>query len=360
MKKIFILFSLIFACIIYTSYDYTGIQAAEYSSNVDKTGLGYSINAVKTAYIDVSEIRTGSPIFDSNWLTMCLSILQPENIRYSSSSYFSSSNFEEINASINSEFNYNSSVNMDCSLFTSNSKMGFKNTSIINYSSYMSQYYYAFISMFDRYSLTLPNYSSNLTTYREKLHPNFVSEVTKFFTINSYENAKKFFDMYGTHLIAKGIYGGKFEAYYSALSNYIDVGGELRTSITNDINLGMSGLVEVGNAFDYNLSQSIGSKSSICMETFKASSWGGNPFSVSSIANFNTVYNSWLSTIDDKPTLIRTSSDGLIPLWELLPKKYNTLEYKNIMKEYFIQYANEYILAKKEQKIQTTLKLDLL
>lgn len=44
------------------------VNADSVNVQFNKTGLGYTLNAVKSAYIDVSEIRTGSPIFNEEWL----------------------------------------------------------------------------------------------------------------------------------------------------------------------------------------------------------------------------------------------------------------------------------------------------
>lgn len=56
------------------------VNADSVDVKFNKTGLGCTLNAVKNAYIDVSEIKTGSPIFNEDWLENKISNLSHDII----------------------------------------------------------------------------------------------------------------------------------------------------------------------------------------------------------------------------------------------------------------------------------------
>lgn len=206
----------------------------------------------------------------------------------------------------------------------------------------MYQYYYALIANFDKYAYTLPNYSTNLSAYKTNLHADYINALTNLFNSNSSSIASTFFDNYGTHVIAKGIYGAKAEIYFGAVSNSHNVGVNYKAEITNKLNAGITGLIEVGTNANFNLSTILDTSSSYYKQSFRANTWGGNMFSATSIENLNIGYSNWVDSIENSTALIRTSSDGLVPLWELLPTQYDNNTYKTKLKNWFNIYANNY------------------
>lgn len=227
-------------------------------------------------------------------------------------------------------------------MFNQNSSIGFNVNNNFEYNKYVSQYYYTLIANYERYSYALPNYSSNLTEYKNNLHSDYIIALNNLFTQNTQTAANSFFDTYGTHLIAKGIYGGKAEIYYSAVSNKLDFKDSLKTTITNSINNSITDIVEQNKNNNFNLAATLGVDSSLYKESFRAIAKGGNAFSATSISSLNSSYENWTNTIDNIPTLIKTSSDGLIPLWNLLPSNYSDTTYKNKLINWFNNYTNSY------------------
>lgn len=344
MKKILItliaILTLIFAYTLNNNSQ--TIQAAETDANYLKTGLGYSINAIKSKYIDITEIRDGSPIFDESWLSSYISNISPVIVNGSNIYSLSGSSFAEIVAKMNMKLEYSSDVKGYNSIFIANAESGFDVSSGINFKTYISQYYYMLSSMFERYTYSLPNYSSNLSTYRLNLHQDYLIELDKFFSEKNTAIATTFFDKYGTHLIAKGVYGGKLEAYYGAVSNKLDVGGGLNIKITSGLDAGILGKMQVGESIWFDLSTTINKTTESVVELFRAKAYGGFPLSATSISNLSYSYENWCNSIESNPSLIRTTSDGLIPLWNLLPDKYNDETYKNIMLNFYKEYAINY------------------
>lgn len=341
MKKIITIIAIAIFTLMFSS-TFTKVSASETTAQLNKTGLGYTINAVKNSYIDVSEIRTGSPIFNEIWLENKVQNLTPDIISTSNVQTTSANNFKDISIKLGASFGLSSSVSGSNFIFNTNSSNGFDIRGNIEYNKYASQYYYALVANYDRYAYTLPNYSSNLSDYRNNLHSDYINAVARLFTINTQSAANSFFDTYGTHLIAKGIYGGRAEIYYSAVSNKIYFGESLYATITKKLDESIKGLVETDQNINFSLYETINKVTSAYREAFRAIAKGGSPFSATSISSLNANYTNWANTIDNSPTLIRTSSDGLVPLWNLLPSAYNKQSYVNKLIEWYSSYVNEY------------------
>lgn len=354
MKKTFILTISLFATLFILFCNSITVSASENSINYNKIGMGYTINSVNTEYIDSSEIKTGSPIFNTEWLNNILNSLEPELIYNSDSLSYSSHSFDEITTRLSTSLQYSDSVKGAYDIFTLNAQLGYLGSTSSQIKTAKDQYYYTFISKVDRYSYSLPNFASDLSAYKNNLNNNYLTALDNLFTTNTQNCANNFFDVYGTHLIAKGIYGGKLETYYSAfLQN-----SSFTTSIKNSINSGLtatiSSIVSAGNFQNFSLSAIINDNNIVQNDFFRAKAYGGIPFVASSFTALNNNYQSWIAAIDNYPSLTRTSSDGLIPLWNLLPSKYDSSFYRDKMKGWFEQYAKEYNYSVYRQYLPNT------
>ena len=308
----------------------------------NKNGLGYSINAAKNRYLDVSEIRTGSPIFHENFLNDALNHTIKSNV-FSSNTYSVSDNsIENIIKNITLKLGFSRDVTANGKIFQANIKDGFETTANMNYSNTQSHYFYNLRAEFIDYTYTLPNYSSDLSKYIEHLHPNFKSDLSKWSLrrLSSFE----LFDKYGTHVIMKGKYGGTLDFYYSVTSNNLDVGGNLKLKIDNALNVGIANVIGTSSDFHFNLEDAIEKNISKCNTQLKINTYGGNFFSATSLEGFNENYDNWYASISSKPTLIGTTSDGLVPIWmfEINPLK------QQLLKEEYVRYLNEHGIDKND------------
>ncbi len=342
MKKLCILITSVFLTALMIFSNMTNASASENTINYNKTGLGYSINAVKTQYLDPAEIRTGSPILDEDWLKNLLANREPELIYSSETNTFTASNFFDINVALNTLYSHSAGITMPIEIFTLNAQLGYGLSTSTEIKAYLDRYYYALVAIHERYAYSLPRYSSDLSSYKSNLDSVYVRDVTTLFTENTQEAVNAFFDTYGTHLIGKGIYGGKLEAFYGAYSKNTSFSSDLKSKIESNINLSISNIVGGKEFKDFSLSALVDSQATTYRENFRAKSWGGTPFVASSFSSLNSNYNKWASKIDEYPGLIGTSSDGLIPLWNFLPSNYDTAYYKNKMITWYEKYTNDY------------------
>lgn len=346
IKKTFIIFALFICIMVILIIPSKEVQAAGIINpnlismqQTNKDGLGYAMNIVKDKYLDISEIKTGSPILKEDFHAEMLdkAIKTSEN---SSKTYSSSAScIEEIIANMQVDLGFFSSQNATLGILSANMKTGFSTSSTMDYAKHQSQYFYNLKSEFIEYTYSLPNYSSNLTAYLKNLHPDFEQAIDDVF--NNSLDIFDFFDMYGTHMIAKGKYGGSLDFYYSLTSNTLDVGGTLKAKIDNELSAKVGNAISTKRDISFNLETAVGKYASRCNSQFRIMSYGGNAFSATSIDSFNNNYDLWYPSIASKPTLIGTSNDGLIPIWSFLPERYNTTANKNMFYQKFLDYVKE-------------------
>lgn len=341
MKKILILLS-----VLILSYTLPNKLNKVYcsSSNNISIGLGQSINAVTSKYLDTTEIKTGSPIFDESWLDN-----QINNSTYLDAKQFngvsvSSNNFENIYNDFMIQCGQNTNVSVGYDIFMATLYNGYSMSVNNYYTNYLSHYFYYFHGKHYQYTYSLPYYSSNLNLYRNNLNQVYINNVANLF--NGYISYNDFFDMYGTHVIAKGIYGGKLDIFYSAVSNEVDLGVTFKDNITGGLTAGIDSIYNatgsVSTNYHFSLLDSINYNLGTTYERFSINGYGGSSFVVTNLNGLANCIQPWISSVESNPTLVGVSSDGLIPLWELLPSTYNTTYYKNLLKSNFEIYLENY------------------
>lgn len=208
------------------------------------------------------------------------------------------------------------------------------------YKNYTSKFYYCHYSYLEISSKALPNYATDLSDYINNLDRNYVISLNRL--NKGMLKYSDFFNMYGTHLIAKAIYGGKLDVFYSVLTNFVSIDNNKVNELQNSLNASLLG--NPGSNVSFNLASISGFKDSdnnlAAREIFRAVGKGGYGLSVTNIYGFGNAYSDWYSSIRLSPSIIGYGKDGLIPLWELLPKHLSHL--KPIMEEEFQKYATEY------------------
>ncbi len=310
-------------------------------------GLGYGIDIVKNKYLDINEVKSNSPIFTSSFQTEMLN--NTIEISISGSQLFSNSanSIKGMQKDIVSNFGLSNVPMISDTIFTANLENGFPTSEKMDYTGTQSHYFYNFISEYVKYTCNLPEYSSNLSMYRNNLHPDFIQDVNRAITDHSFESL---FDKYGTHVIAKGEYGGRLELYYSITSNTLDVGGTLKNAIDQNVSSKIMASVVHNEPISLDLKEAIGEYASDYNSQIKMVGLGEFAFSSATPVTFHKDYTLWKSAIESKPLLIGTSSDGLIPIWELLPSSTNSKDKMDLINGYNDYVNKNNIIEKYESK----------
>lgn len=317
------------------------------SEGVERSGLGLSVNAITTDYLDLTELKDGSPIFNTSWITSQVNNANYISVGSTITNTFNKSEFMDVAEDFAVKLNFNQGVSLNTDLFLGALSNTFKVQAEASNKECVSQYYYLFQNRIDRYTLSLPNYSSDLSSYISNLNSTYLATLQKVF--NGQMSYDDLFNIYGTHVILKGVYGGMLNMSYHFASNKCDVGGSGAAKIASGISAGINNVINLNSGASFDINATMQCESGDIAEDFNLTARGGNPFSGVSITDFANNFKSWSNSVINAPVLIAPSSDGLVPLWELLPSQYSShkAEFQNAFKNYAQNY-NDTITKKHE------------
>ena len=231
----------------------------------------------------------------------------------------------------------------DYYLFTATVASKYQDLTRMDYTAFPYQYYstYIYTYKYKTYSITGYN-SSNLSSITRTLNDDYVEDLEALL----YDNAdiETFFDTYGTHIVGSMVTGGRLEVNYSIVSDKIDVWQEKYNTLTNYLNVNLYNKLQNPNAniaFDPQTGCDVSSLTS--RQEFNFNYHGGE-IGTSTPVLLNLEFDDWKDSVKSYPEIIQPTSDGLIPLWNLLPGDLNTTTYKNLFKQKY----NEYMRINKE------------
>ena len=300
-------------------------------------GLGYSVNLAKDECIDIDKLNNS---------VLSIGSLSTTNttLNTTSSTIKHSNDFNDLVDKIDSYYNLSSSCSTsDYSLFTGTVASKFPDIENMEYTEYPYQYYSTYIYTYKYKTYSLTNYNGDLTNIKRCLNNQYVEDLEALLYDDTDINT--FFDTYGTHVIGSMVTGGRLEINYSIVSEHYDVWGEKYNALTNYLNTNLYSKVQSSSAsitFDPQAGCDVSPLAS--NQYIEWQTQGGTSFSISSITQINTVFNAWKNSVTSYPEIIQPTSDGLIPLWNLLPGNLNTTTYKNL----FISKYNQYMESNKE------------
>ncbi len=322
------------------------VETVKANEMVDTLGvdIGYSINLAKHEFVDSTQIKTTTPIFANSWLQELTKTKTMIESRETTINY--SNSFEGLVTKLEDEANLTTTFQKNDSLFNATVANRFNNDDVMNYSDNMYQYYSTYNKKFRLYSYELPNYATDLATYKSKVNIVYQRDVADLFDGDM--TTTDFFDKYGTHIVAKAIYGGKFEINYSLVSNRYDVWEEYYLSLSRYLSAKLYTKIGGNVQLNFDVFGNYDFSTARATETLVMHTKGGNASETYSLDNLYNEYVAWEASIASNPVIIEASSDGLIPLWELLPSAYDTTTYKNL----FIAKYNEYTSTIKNQYLE--------
>ncbi|MBQ2713124.1 MAG: hypothetical protein IJF71_07060 [Clostridia bacterium] len=226
------------------------------------------------------------------------------------------------------------SVGADVNAMFASITVGFKNNASFEYSGYTDQYYYIWDNYIARYRQSLVDYGVK-GKYLNYLSDSYLSALATLAESGTDEDYYRFFETYGTHLLASCVFGGRFNAYYSVVAEKNTITEAMATEITTKIG--------VGSDVNFNAGLTASIENTIKTENYKtcfdAVAYGGTPLGSMSLEGFTESHQAWLSSLGDvgeTQSCTIVGYEGLIALWELLPTQYASLAEK--MQNAFMQY----------------------
>lgn len=317
-----------------TSSVHASAEATPYAIT-EQTGLGLGVNVVKAK--------------QANEFVMARSVLNPEQIPQIPTSRITKNTNESYTHStadikdllVDYKLNYSSGGSVG--IFLGSLKSDLESNLNIQYEKNTYKYYNVLEHKITRYNLSINNYRDP-KTYANYFSDSFLSDLA---ALSSNKNYYEFFNNYGTHIVGSANYGGRLVASYSFASNKVILNGDISFIMKNEINFNVlsADLGEVkGNiARRIGTSLSVNYSGSDLSSDFYVKALGGNSFASGSVADFNTGYSSWSQSFnsgDNNSVLTDYATDGLVPLWDVLPASYASLVAE--MKSAFNSYYNDF------------------
>lgn len=320
-----------------------GSRAIEYFQTGGRE-IGYTINLAKHEFVEHDKINI-YPVFATNWLQTVPRTYT--EMRYNLSRTRVGSSIEEMAYLLERNASLVSDISQGYSVFMASAADRFNNTEYMNYSDHIYQYYSTFNYKMKGYSYELPDYQTNPDLYRSKYNIAYKNDMRALFSGSM--TSTEFFDKYGTHIIAKAQYGGKFEINYSLVSDryylWEDYNEELydylAANLHNKVGQNVDINVDVFEHFDFWENWEY--------ETLQIHTKGGNESSSISLDNLYEAFTTWKESVYSNPKIIAASGDGLIPLWDLMPTDFNNEGYRSAFIRKYQEYARMHEATIKEK-----------
>lgn len=316
-----------------TSSVHASAEATPYAIT-EQTGLGLGVNVVKAK--------------QANEFVMARSVLNPEQIPQIPTSRITKNTNESYTHStadikdllVDYKLNYSSGGS--AGIFLGSLKSELEGSINIQYEKNTYKYYNVLEHKITRYNLSINNYRDP-KTYANYFSDNFMSDLA---ALSSNKNYYEFFNKYGTHIIGSANYGGRLVASCSFASNKIILNSDISLIMENEVNFDV--MTDIGTV-KTNLARKIGNYFSMnyflgdLSADFYVKAIGGNSFASGTLSAFKTGYSYWAQSFngnDSNSVIMDYASDGLVPLWDILPASYSSLGAE--MKTAFGNYYNDF------------------
>lgn len=333
-----LLFSLSFS-LMYSSTDILDVKQAIKLANQGTTAindegieLGYGIDAIKDLIETPGSIKTTHSIFDENFIITKKQEAIKTNIQHTDIQSYYTSSYEDAFEYLTIGSSFSNEISLGLDLFNIGNQLYFDSNDSFSYSEYQYHNYLSYFYYYENYALALPEYLSNKNLYIENLSQGYLEDLEDLFTNKNYTS---FFSKYGTHVICKGIYGAKLNLNYVLLSNKRNSTHSTLRNIRNDFNTAIDDAINAKTklTFSYMDNEFQGYEK----EKFTLNCNGGSNYQGFSFGTFGEDMDRWTSSLMEYSILVNVSSDGLIPLFDLLPTQYvsKKSEFKDMYESYY-------------------------
>lgn len=293
------------------------------NSNITiEDGLGLGINVITAN--NVRDFKTGYSILtqEARQTIPCSSTTNYE----SDFKQYSTVNANELITAFNSSIELNLSIDA----FLCELGACYGTGSVYDFTGYNYRYYYSFYAWVYKETKYITDYA-NKDTYTNAFSQSFLNDLD---SLQSGDiTCETLFNRYGTHLIGSALYGGRLRANYFMASNNIKITNKVKEYINANVSF-----PDADTNMTANIVSNINAKMNTSYTTadvvtgYRVSVAGGDTFGSSDLANFNTSYSEWLNSFNPKNendivncSLVDFTSEGLVPLWTILPTQYADL-----------------------------------
>lgn len=215
---------------------------------------------------------------------------------------------------------------------------------------YRYKYHNVYRYDYKNYVLSINNYD-NKATYADYFSDLFLNDLEN--VANGSMSEKAFFVRYGTHIVGSAIYGGQLSSVYTLASNNIKINAEVENCLTEYIDV-----FDSKTFLDANIVGKLNSSISgiFFVEDIKTSrkliTKGGGAIPSGSGLDWcnGKGLEAWCNGINNNDAanvIIGYDEGALVPIWNILPEKYNNVATK-LKNTFTSEYSSCYNKFKKE------------
>lgn len=308
------------------------------TSVTQQTGLGLGINVVTAQ--NFNDFKLGYMVFDNDEIQS----FSTSTVALGVSNSVSESTIDE--DSLLASYSFDLEAGGQTGTLLTKLKLGLKAGFTGNFSAYCYKYYSTLVHNVERYRLRINNYALK-STYADSFSSSFLSDLDRL--ANDTLSYETFFNRYGTHIVGSAIYGGKLIASYSVLSSTAMIDADVKTALDGVVsfaNIQNATVDSVCSAMSQSLSVAV--SASTVKTAFSVATEGGSVVSGLQ-SSFQSSYTNWCNSFSDNSNcvVIGFSSDGLVPLWEILPDSYASVA-EEMRSEFFDYYDENEALFRSE------------
>ncbi|MBQ8658476.1 MAG: hypothetical protein IJ506_05005 [Clostridia bacterium] len=304
-----------------------------------QTGVGCSVDVVSAD--NYNDFKNGVSVLDKSKLRE--SSFEEIALHYNQDRTTESHSISNLVSKSSVSFEMNVGNNSKMRTMFCNISVGLESSSSFEYSKYSNKYYYILDHYIERYSLSLIDFAVE-DKYVDYLTSDYLNALNTLYNDQSQIAFETFFKKYGTHIIGSAIFGGRLNAYFSAVTNKTTIDESMASNLSSTVSFGKSAVNNTSASVKTSISTALGVAQEDVQTSFSAVAYGGASFGASSIDDFNNNYNTWWSSFNDdqaNAVLVNYSKDGLLALWDLLPNEYEGMA--EAMEAAFAEYyAKEY------------------
>ncbi len=325
-----------------TTTNFTASEKNQILNNTNTSknyyGVGRTINVITDEYANFTAESVGSAkVFDNtklsqlNWYKEFVGDMQSTSYKGTSMSEY----YNELNVSFKNSLNASGSF----SIFSASAENSFGFSSNISYKNTSNEIFYSASQYFGANLVAIDEYY-DVRQFREVLSTKFINDVKA--VQNGTMSAAELINLYGTHAVVAGYYGGKISYDYYLNSNSTKWDTNVAFNYANKVGAAIEGIVSAGTETTLSVASKIGQNIEVSEERFTAKAIGGENFNASSLEEYKANYNVWVNSMNnsaiEKNVIVGLPQKSLIAIWDLLPIEYSTA--KQIVSDYFYTQAN--------------------
>ena len=319
------------------------------NTNTSKSyyGVGRTINVLTDEYANFTAESVGTAkVFDNdkllklNWYKEFVGDMESTSYKGTSMSEF----YTELNVDFKKSLNASAAY----SIFSATAENSFGFSAGASYTNTSNEIFYTASQYFGANLVAIDEYY-DIRQFKNVLSEKFLNDINAI--QNGNMSAQELINLYGTHAIVAGYFGGKISYNYYLNNKSTKWSTNVGFDYSNKVGAAVEGILSASTETSLSIAAKLGQNIEVSEERFSAKAIGGESFKADTLAEYKENYGAWVNAMNnpaiEKNVIVGLPQKSLIPIWELLPEEYANA--KQIISNYFNSLAdnvNEQFLSK--------------